>query len=418
MANNKKELFVHTVFRVQNLLVVFALLVCAGLAGCSKPAAPAQAAGPPPQKPPEVLVTTPVAAEVTDYEDFTGRTMALATIDIRPRVTGYLDKVLFKEGAEVQEKDLLYEIDPRPYQAEVDRAQGTVTQAQARLRRLNNDLQRANGMLPNKTITREAYDLIVGDQAEADAAVGVAQATLDLAKLNLSYCQVRAPMRGRMSRTLLDAGNLVKADETILTTIVAQDPIYAYFGVDERLLKRVRSYVNQGLLKIGTDGQIPILMGLADEDGYPHQGYVNFIDNRLDSNTGTLQVRGIFQNPKHNILPNLYARVRLPLGNPYKALTIPEQALGTDQGQKFVYVVNPENKVEYHGVQIGKAQGKLRVILKGLNEGDRVIVSGLQRVRPDAVVDPKPAPVEATAGFNSDLKGTGAQPVALTNERK
>jgi RND family efflux transporter MFP subunit len=383
-----------------------ALLLGIAIAGCNRPAAPAQAGGPPPVKPPEVLVTVPAVAEVTDYEDFTGRTMALATIDIRPRVTGYLDKVLFREGAEVKEKDLLYEIDPRPYQAEVDRAQGTVQQAQARLRRLNNDLQRARGMIPNKTITQEAYDLIVGDQAEGDAAVSVAQASLDLAKLNLSYCQVRAPISGKMSRTLLDAGNLVKADETILTTIVAQDPIYTYFGVDERLLKRVRSYVNKGLVKIGTDGQIPILMGLADEDGYPNEGYVNFIDNRLDSNTGTLQVRGIFNNPKHTILPNLFARVRLPLGEAYKALTIPEQALGTDQGQKFVYVVDPQNKVEYHGVQVGKAQGTQRVILNGLNEGDRVVVSGLQRVRPGVIVDPKPAPTNGTAMQPMDvLKG-------------
>src|SRR4051812_33391437 len=217
----KARFFVKNIFNHRALLFSSALVLVAAIAGCNKKPGGAAQAGPPPAKPPEVLVTTPVAAEVTDYEDFTGRTMALATIDIRPRVTGYLDKVLFREGAEVKEKDLLYEIDPRPYQAEVDRAQGAVQQAQARLRRLNNDLQRARGMLPNKTITQEAYDLIVGDQAEADAAVSVAQATLDLAKLNLSYCQVRAPITGKMSRTLLDAGNLVKADETILTTIVA-----------------------------------------------------------------------------------------------------------------------------------------------------------------------------------------------------
>jgi RND family efflux transporter MFP subunit len=407
------------VFTIRSQLLLIPLLVVgsAAVVGCNKPPAQAQGGMPPP-KPPEVLVSTPTVAEVTDYEDFTGRTMAMATIDIRPRVTGYLDKVLFKEGAEVKEKDLLYEIDPRPYQAEVDRAQGSVAQAQARLRRLNLDLQRANGMLPNKTITREGYDLIVGDQAEADAAVGVAQASLDLAKLNLSYCQVRAPINGKMSRTLLDAGNLVKADETILTTIVAQDPIYAYFGVDERLLKRVRSYVDQGLLKLGTDGQIPILMGLADQEGYPHEGYVNFIDNRLDSNTGTLQVRGVFQNSKHSILPGLFARIRLPLGQPYQALTIPEQALGTDQGQKFVYVVDPQNKVEYHGVQVGKLQGSQRVILKGLNAGDRVVVSGLQRVRAGVVVEPKMSEA-TTARYDTNLKGnTSTEATALMSDRK
>ena len=353
--------------------------------------------GMPAPKPAVVTVETPVANEVTDYEDFTGRTMAQPQIEIRPHVTGYLDKIYFKEGADVKQGDMLYEIDPRPYQAEVDRAQGNLTQAEAHLKRLNADLQRGKTMLPNRTISPEAFDQIVGDQAEAEAAVSVAKANLDLAKQNLDYTKIRAKIDGRMSRTLLDAGNLVKVDETVLTTIVSLQPIFVTFGVDEHLLRRVHTYVEKGMLKPTQDGKVPVLMGLASEDGFPHQGYVNFIDNHLDLNTATLQVHGVFDNSQRRILPGLFARVRLPLGEPYRALTIPEQALGTDQGQKFVYVVTPENKVEYRSVEIGRLDGQRRVIHKGIAEGDRVVVSGLQRIRAGVVVDPKFAAPESQA---------------------
>jgi RND family efflux transporter MFP subunit len=379
--------------RIQYLLLGL-VSVFAGITGCNKPAmSPAQAGAAP--KPPEVIVSTPTVAEVTDYEDFTGRTMAFKSADIRPHVTGYLEKVLFTEGADVAKDALLYEIDPRIYEAEVERAKSNVAQAEAHLRRLNLDFQRANIMLPNKSISRQDYDQIVGDQAEAEAAVGVAKATLNAAEVNLGYTKINAPFSGRLSRTMMDPGNLVKVDETVLTTIVQLDPIYTLFGVDERLLKKIHDFVQSGLVKTNNEGKIPILMGLANEEGFPRAGYVDFIDNRLDANTGTLQVRGLFQNSKKAILPGLFCRVRLPLGDPYRAMTIPEQALGTDQGQKFVYVVDPQNKIQYRSVQIGKQQGTQRVILKGIEAGDRIVVSGLQRVRPGALVEPKLA--DATA---------------------
>jgi RND family efflux transporter MFP subunit len=389
---------------VATLVMLLVVMVCAGLAlvGCDKimpsqGGASAQAKAPTP-KPPEVLVGVPTVAEVTDYEDFTGRTMAKPTTDIRPRVTGYLDKIYFKDGADVKDGELLFEIDPRPYQVEVDRSQSNLSEAEAHLNRLNEDLQRANVMLPSKTISREDYDRIAGDQAEAAAAIGVAKASLDLAKLNLGYTKITAPISGRVSRTQFDEGNLVRADETVLTTIVALDPIYAVFGVDERLLQKVHSYVEKGMLKTNQKGQIPVLMGLTNEDGFPHPGTVNFVDNHLDTGTGTLQVRGEFNNPKRQILPGLFARIRLPLGDPYRALTIPEQALGSDQDKKFIYVVNDQNKVEYRPVEIGRLQGTQRVILKGIAEGERVVVSGLQRVRPGVVVEPKM--ITSTAASN------------------
>ncbi len=376
-------------------------------AGCGHPATQAQMPAP---KPPEVTVEMPVSTVITDYEDFTGRTMAQPQIEIRPHVTGYLDKIYFKEGADVKAGDMLYEIDPRPYQAEVDRAQGNLTQAEAHLKRLNADLQRGKTMLPNRTISPQDFDQMVGDQAEAEAAVSVAKANLDLAKQNLDYTKIRAKIDGRMSRTMLDAGNLVKVDETVLTTIVSLQPIFVTFGVDEHLLRRVHTYVEKGMLKPTQDGKVPVLMGVASEDGFPQQGYVNFIDNHLDLNTATLQVHGVFDNTQRRILPGLFARVRLPLGEPYQALTIPEQALGTDQGQKYVYVVNPENKVEYRSVDIGRLDGKRRVIHKGVAEGDRIVVSGLQRVRDGAVVSPKLA--EATAKTDG-AKSTGTIQTAI-----
>lgn len=387
--------------------VALSALIFFGLAlsGCDK-IMPAQGSAPPqgqapPPKPPEVMVSLPIVSEVTDYEDFTGRTMAKPTTDIRPRVTGYLNKIFFKDGADVKEGDELFEIDPRPYQVEVDRANSTLSQSEAHLSRLNADLQRANLMLPNHTISREQYDQVVGDQAEADAAIGMAKASVDLAKLNFSYTKITAPISGRVSRTVYDEGNLVRADETVLTTIVALDPIYAIFGVDERLLQKVHSYVEKGRLKTTQNGQIPVLMGLTNEDGFPHPGTVNFVDNHLDTGTGTLQVRGEFDNPKRAILPGLFARIRLPLGEPYQALTIPEQALGSDQDKKFIYVIGDQNKIEYRPVEIGRLQGTQRVILKGIAEGERVVVSGLQRVRPGVVVDPKMINATAEAKDNA-----------------
>jgi RND family efflux transporter MFP subunit len=392
------------------------------LAGCEKLQS-GQAAAPlgMTQQLPEVLVDLPTKAEVTDYEDFTGRTMAIKTIDIRARVTGYLENVHFTEGAEVKQGDLLFEIDPRTYQAEVNRTTSNVVQAEKHNERLTRDLQRAKVLLPNRTITPEEYDRAAGDQAEAEAAVGVAKAQLELAKQNLDYTQIRAPISGRMSRALIDPGNLVRADDTVLSSIVSEDPIYAYFGVDERLLKRIHEYIASGLIKKDRQGQIPILMGLAIEGTeLPHVGSVNFIDNQLDTNTGTLQVRGVFPNPTHAIVPGLYCRIRLPLGEPYQAITIREQSLGTDQGQKFVYVVNDQNKIEYRKVQLGKQQGTQRVVLKGVAEGERVVVSGLQRVREGMQVKAKP--FAATAENNAQQDGqplrAATEPTGLNGEKR
>jgi len=370
-------------------------LSLAAIAGCGRPSA----AGPQAADKgalPEVLVGQPVVQTITDYEDFTGHTEAMMSVEIRARVSGYLVKGLKdggtnKEGTEVKEGELLFEIDPRTYEADKNKAEAALAQSQARLERLSKDLKRGEELLPTRSISQGDYDQIVGDHKEAEAAVKTAQAALRLAELNIEFTKVRAPCDGRVSKQLIDPGNMVQADQTPLTTIVTLDPIYAYFDVDERTLLELRRMViaQRGSLRTVREAKIKILLGLADEKDYPHEGLIDFADNRLDMMTGTLRLRGVFPNPKRILSPGMYARIRLPKGEPHRAILIPEEALGSDQGQRFLYVVDDKDEVVYRRVEIGSLQGKLRVIKSGLSEGDRVVLQGLQRIRPKIKVQPK-----------------------------
>jgi RND family efflux transporter MFP subunit len=371
-------------------VVGLALLVSGG---CTKQPAPT-----PSVKPPDVVVARPLVRTVTDYEDFTGRTEAYRTIEVRARVSGYLNKVNFVEGSEVKKGEVLFEIDPRLFEAQLQRANAVLNQAQAHLRRLDQDLDRATSLLPRNAISREEYDKIAGDRSEAAAAVSVARASVEAAKLNLAYTKVVAPISGRISRRLLDPGNLIKADETVLTSIVSDDPIYAYFDIDERTLLRLRRMVRQTQSIFVRKQDVPVMLGLSDEEGFPHVGKIDFSDNRLDPMTGTLRVRGVFDNPQHLLSPGLFVRIRLPIGHPYEAILIAEQALGTDQGQKFVYVVNEQNEVEYRRVQVGSVFDGLRVITEGLSKDERVIISGLQRARAGLVVEPRQVEMPTEVG--------------------
>ena len=367
------------------------LPLTAAALGCAR-----EPAAPPPAKAPEVLVSTPVVKDITDYEDFTGRTEAVASVEVRARVTGYLEKVHFKEGADVRQNDLLFEIDRRRIQAELARAEANVRQAEVRFKRLAADYERA--VRSRLAVSQEELEKIAGDRSEAEAAVGAAGATRDLAQLNLSYTQVRAPIGGRISRFYLDPGNLVKADETVLTGIVTTDPMHVVFDVDERTLLRVRRLVEAGKVKSARDSRVTALAALSDEEGFPHQGVINFVDNHVDPNTGTLRLRGVFPNPKGIMSPGLFARVRVPLGEPAPAVLVAEQALGTDQGQKFVYVINDKDEAVYRRVTVGRPSDGLRVIAGGLSAGERVVVGGLQRVRPNAAVTPKAVGMPAAGG--------------------
>lgn len=360
--------------------LLFGLLL---LAGCGRE----QPKGAAP-KPPEVLVSAPLTREVIDYEFFTGRTIASQRVELRSRVTGYLEKALFKEGDLVKKDDVLLIIDPRTYQSEVVKAEASVAQSQATARRVEGDFERAQGLLTKGAIGREEYEKLRGNRDEAKAAVRVAEANLRLAQDYLTFTEIKAPFSGRVSRRNVDPGNLVKADETVLTTLVAEEPIWANFDVDERTL--LRQLMKAGKLESSMSDRVPVTIGLADEEGFPHTGVVNFVDNEVDRGTGSMWMRAEFINPKRSIKPGMFIRVRFPLGRPRESLLIAEQALGTDQGQKFVFVVGPDNKVEYRAVKVGRLQEDgLRVIRDGLKPGERVVVSGLQRVRAGTVLTPK-----------------------------
>jgi RND family efflux transporter MFP subunit len=366
----------------------FLLLLCGpALAGCGNSQAQPRAGAAPP--PPEVLVGLPVSREVSDYEDFPGRTEAVTSVEVRARVTGYLDKVHFEEGADVKQGDLLFQIDPRPYEAELARAEANIVQSDGHLRRLDADFKRASSLYPKGAMGREDYDKIIGDRTEATGALGIAKAARDLANLNLSFTQVKAPLTGRISRRYIDPGNLVKADDTPLTSIVSLDPIYAYFDLDERTTLRLQRLIRERKIKWARGVGLPVLVGLADEEGFPRRGTINFADNHVDPDTGTWRLRGLFPNADLALSPGLFVRIRLPIGDPYRATLVAEEALGTDQGQKFLFVVDEAGKVARRRVKVGRLHDGLRVITEGLAPGEQVVVSGLQRVREGIVVTPK-----------------------------
>jgi RND family efflux transporter MFP subunit len=352
--------------------------------GCHEPQAT------PEQKAPMVQVSSPVTDTVSDFEDFTGRTDAIYSVEVRARVTGYLDKVNFVDGTEINENELLFEIDPRPYKTELNRTEANVNQAEAHMRRLEADQRRATNLFSRGAISREEIDRIAGDYSEAQAAVGVAKAARDMAKLSFEFTKVTSPIAGRLSRRLVDPGNLVQADVTPLTTIVSLDPLYVYFDIDERTMLKLRRLVREGRIKSRDQAVIPVQVELADEEGFPHKGEIDFSDNKVDQSTGTLRVRGKIANPKPRVLsPGLFVRVRLPVGDPHQAVLIQEKALGSDQGKKFVYVV--EKGKDKTGkmvdmpvrrwVKPGMLSNGLRVIEQGLKPGEKVIVNGLQRVK-------------------------------------
>jgi RND family efflux transporter MFP subunit len=365
------------------------LLALVGAAVAGSGCRQGKPAGPAAMGPPDVTVAKAVLRDVLDYEEFTGRTEAVKTIVIRSRVTGYLDEVLFKDGDFVTEGTLLFKIDPRRLEAAVTSAEAAVAQAEAHLHRLDDDLRRAKNLIGTKALSREDYDKIAGDRAEADAALRKARADRDQAVVDRDYTRIRAPISGRISRRFIDPHNLVKADDTALTTIVSTDPIYAYFDVDERTELRLNHMAIQtkGDSPL-TSGEARVQIGLANEPGYPHEGTLNFRDNQLDVGTGTMRYRCSIPNPKGEFTPGLFVRIKMPIGVPGAAVLVPEKAIGTDQGQKFVYVVDKTDDVVYRPVTVGALQESWRVIKRdpkgreGVAPGERVIISGLQRVRP------------------------------------
>ncbi len=368
-------------FRGLGLCVLGLLLV---VCGCAKPT-PELAA----PKAPEVVVQNPTTADIVDYEDFTGRTEPVNSIDIRAQVSGYLDTVHFKDGADVQAGDPLFDIDPRIYVATVDSAKASVSQAQALMDRLGRDFERMTRLRSSGAASQEEIDRITGDRAEADGALAVAKAALKLAETNLGYTKINAKFAGRLSRRMVDPGNIVKANDTLLTNLVALDPIYATFDIDERTLLKYRRLIEDGKVSSARSTAIEVQIALADEETFTRAGTIDFVDNQVDANTGTLRTRATVPNPKLLLSPGLFVRVRVPVGPERKVTLIPEEALASDQGQKYVYLVNDKDEVVYRRVKLGRQVDRLRVIEEGISPTDRVIVSGLQRVRPGVKVIPK-----------------------------
>jgi len=357
------------------------------LAGCGKHAPNAAPA------PPVVSVVQPVSREVIEWDEYIGRLESPETVEVRARVSGYLDKVHFKEGKEVKKGELLFTIDPRPYRAEFERADAEFQRAQSQSELAKNDFERARRLITTKAISEEDLDTRAKNYSTVMAAVRSAKAAADLARLNLEFTEIRAPIDGRISSALVTGGKLVSGSPgvgaSLLTTIVSLDPLYCYGNADERAILKYIRLSKEGTRESARDREIPAEMGLADEEGFPRRGHMDFVDNRVDPATGTLRARGVFPNADHRLSPGFFARLRIPGSGKYPALLLPDRALASDQAQKFVYVVNAEKKVEFRPVKLGPIIDGLRVVKEGLKAGELVIVEGLLRVRPGVVVEAK-----------------------------
>jgi membrane fusion protein, multidrug efflux system len=364
-------------------------VICLQFVGCSKPAAKIQPLSP------AVSVAKPVDREVVEWDEYIGRLESPHTVEVRARVSGYLDAVHFKEGKLVNKGDLLMTIDQRPYKAEYDRAQAEYERSVSQAELAKNDAERAGRLIKTRAISDEEFDTRTKLYSSAQSTVKSARAAADLARLNLEFTEIRAPINGRIGRALVTEGNLVTSGisgtgATLLTTIVSLDPIYCYSDADERAVLKYRRLSAEGRRVSARDAEIPAEMALADELGFPHKGRIDFVDNQIDPGTGTVRARGVFRNPDQTLTPGYFARLRVPGSGKYQALLIPDRAIGSDQGTKFVYVVNSERKVEYRSVISGPVIDGLRVIKEGLKPGENVIVEGLLRVRPGIAVEVKP----------------------------
>jgi membrane fusion protein, multidrug efflux system len=367
-------------------LSAFVLMAVAGCTAESAPLAPPQS--------PAVPVSKPVQQQVTDYVDLTGRTDAVEAVNVIARVTGYLVQMPFREGSEVKKDQILFEIDPRPYEDQLKLGEAQLASNQAQQRLADANFRRAGELLKNKSISQQEYEQFRATKDQAAAQVESAQATISIDKLNLEFCHVTSPIDGRVSRYFLTIGNLVNQDQTLLTTVVSQDPIYGYFDADEPTLLRVRRALAEGKIKPAVANKNPVLMGLQDEEGYPHTGTVDFINNQVNPTTGSITVRGVFPNPilrqgVRLLSPGMFLRIRLPIGQPHPALLVIDRAIGFDQGLKYVYVIDGENKVQYRRVTTGPLQENgLRVVESGLKPEDWVVVGAIQQVRPGMAIRP------------------------------
>ncbi|WP_290417554.1 efflux RND transporter periplasmic adaptor subunit [Massilia sp. YIM B02443] len=360
-------------------------IVGAAVSGCSEANSKAE---PPVQAGPPVSSAVVIQKAVTETQEFSGRLEAIETVEIRPRVSGYITAVNFKPGAEVKKGDVLFVIDPRPYQAEADRTQAAAAAARARADLARLELQRAERLLADKAVAQREFDERAAGQKELDANARAAAAQHEAARLNLAYTRVTAPIDGRVSKAEITLGNLVDAT-AVLTSLVSMERIYASFDGDEDTYLRVSRRVHAGQ-------PVEVKVGLAGEAGFPHSGKLEFVDNQLDSRSGSVRMRATLANSERQLAPGLFARVQIAGGAPQQQILITDRAIGTDQDRKFVYVVDKDGKAEYRAVKLGPVNEGLRIVREGLKPGEKIVVNGLQRVRPGAPVTAQTVPMVAT----------------------
>jgi membrane fusion protein, multidrug efflux system len=415
------------------------LIFCAALGltvpGCEK--AKTQA---PPKEIPDAVVSQPLERDVTDFADFTGRTEAIHSVNIVPRVTGYLTKMPFKEGSEVKKDDLLFEVDPRPYQAQFDQAQSQVGLYQAQLELAQSTLKRYEALDKSTpgAVSKQELDQYRAAVVEADARVAASRKSLEVYQLNKDFTQVKSPIDGQVSRYYLTLGNLVNQDQTLLTTVVSLDPMHVNFDMDERTLLQIRRAIYEGRITPYETGDIPVYMGLQGEEGFRQRGTINFVNNQVNPSTGSITLRGVFANPKltrtspalaastvallgslrgeapllaipallppkttprsgRMMSPGMFVRVRLPIGEPHRARLVIDRAIMSDQGKKYVYVVDGENKAQTKYLTTGALQPDGLRVVEGLKNDDLVVVGNLQNVRAREEIKPDKKPMPSLA---------------------
>jgi RND family efflux transporter MFP subunit len=376
-------------------LAATALALALTLSGCSGDAAAQHAALPPPA--PQVTVARVISRTVTDSETFSGRFDAVNHVDIRPRVSGYISSVNFVDGTVVQKGQVLFVIDPRPYEADYQRAEADLDQARAQAALARSEQTRAVNLFAAHAISKDEFDTRTANERQSAANVEAAKAAVASSALNLTFTRVTAPITGRVSRAIVTTGNLVTNGQTLLTTVVSLSPIYVEFNADEQAYLTFKKYAGNTERKEApsTAGAGPdalgnaVYIGLADENGYPHEGRLVFMDNSLDSQTGTIYARALLTNADGRFVPGLFARVKLIGNDHYSAVLINDSAIGTDQTMRYVLLLGPENKVEYRPVELGPLVDGLRVVRSGLKPGDTIVVNGLMRVQPGMQVNPQ-----------------------------
>ncbi|MEH6710751.1 MAG: efflux RND transporter periplasmic adaptor subunit [Paraglaciecola polaris] len=375
---SKKHTFRNIIFSGITSLV---LVACGNTEPTNQPSAPID---------PQVSVARVVNERITEWDEFTGRLQAPQTVTLIPRVSGYIENVLFEEGAVVGKGDVLFQIDPRAFKAEVDRLKAELQSAESAFIQAQNDFTRAETLSEQRAVSIEILDGRLARKQQTSATVASVSAALALAELDLSYTQVTAPISGRVSYALITEGNFVTAGQSALTSLVSMDKMYAYFDVDEQTYLKYAKLAESGKRSDTRDvAANPVYMALASEINFEHIGNVDFVDNAVNQQTGTIRIRATFPNHDHALLPGLFARVKLTGSNSYQGILIDEKAIGTDLNRKFVLVVDQDNQLEYRNVVLGEKINGLRIITDGLTPTDTIVVNGLQRVRPKMKIQPK-----------------------------